>query len=117
VSFESGWTAVLADAKVAREAGYVPDTVALIIWIIAGVAGGNAAGELLKGNYDLGPGNTIAGAIGGVAGTLVLQTAIPTLSGFDFAPILAQVIVALASGALLTVFAAAVKARRRQSRQ
>jgi hypothetical protein len=38
----------------------VPDTVAVIIWAIAGVAGGNAAGELLKGDYDLGPGNAIA---------------------------------------------------------
>jgi uncharacterized membrane protein YeaQ/YmgE (transglycosylase-associated protein family) len=101
----------------AREAGYVPDTVALIIWIIAGVAGGNAAGELLKGHYDLGPGNTVAGAIGGVAGTLVLQTAFPTLSGFDFGPIVGQVIGAIASGALLTVIAAAVKSRRRQSRR
>ena len=42
----------------------MPDTLALIIWLIAGVAGGNAAGELLKGDYDLGPGNTVAGAFG-----------------------------------------------------
>ena|SRR6516162_8047702 len=34
----------------------MPDTVALIIWVIAGVAGGNAAGELLKGDYDFRPG-------------------------------------------------------------
>ena len=32
----------------------MPDTVNLIIWLIAGVAGGNAAGDLLKGDYDLG---------------------------------------------------------------
>jgi uncharacterized membrane protein YeaQ/YmgE (transglycosylase-associated protein family) len=95
----------------------VPDTVALIIWIIAGVAGGNAAGELLKGDYDLGPGNTVAGAIGGVVGALGLQTAIPAVSGFDFGPILGQVIGAIASGALLTVIVAAVKARRRRSRR
>ena len=30
------------------------DTVAVITWVFAGVAGGNAAGELLKGHYDLG---------------------------------------------------------------
>ena len=40
----------------------------LIIQLIAGVVGGNAAGAALK-DYNLGNlGNTIAGAIGGVAG-------------------------------------------------
>jgi hypothetical protein len=40
----------------------------LIIQLVAGVAGGNAAGAALK-NYDLGTlGNTIAGAIGGLGG-------------------------------------------------
>ena len=91
----------------------MPDTVDLIIWLIAGVAGGNGAGELLKGDYDLGPGNTIAGAIGGVVGTLILQTLIPALRGFDYGPIIGQVIVAAASGAVLTVIAGAVQARRR----
>jgi predicted CDP-diglyceride synthetase/phosphatidate cytidylyltransferase len=92
----------------------LPDIVALIIWLIGGVAGGNATGELLKGNYDLGPGNTVTGAIGGVIGVQILQTLIPALRGFDFAPILGQVIAAAASGAVLTVIAAAVKARRRR---
>ena len=94
----------------------VPDTVSLIIWLIAGVAGGNAAGELLKGDYDLGPGNTVAGAIGGVVGTLILQTPIPALRGIDYVPIIGQLIVAVTSGAVLTVIVGAVKARRRQSR-
>jgi uncharacterized membrane protein YeaQ/YmgE (transglycosylase-associated protein family) len=71
----------------------LPDTVSLIIWLIAGVAGGNAAGELLKGDYDLGPGNTVAGAIGGIVGTLILQALIPALSGIDFGPIIGQVYV------------------------
>jgi uncharacterized membrane protein YeaQ/YmgE (transglycosylase-associated protein family) len=44
----------------------IPDILNLIIWLIAGVAGGNAAGDLLNADYDRGPGNTIAGAIGGV---------------------------------------------------
>jgi uncharacterized membrane protein YeaQ/YmgE (transglycosylase-associated protein family) len=91
----------------------VPDTVALIIWLIAGVIGGNAAGELLKGDYDLGPGNSVTGAIGGVIGAQILQFLMPALSGFDFGPILAQAIGAIASGALLTVIVAAVRARRR----
>ena len=34
----------------------MPDILNLIIWLVAGVAGGNAAGELLKGDYDLGAG-------------------------------------------------------------
>jgi uncharacterized membrane protein YeaQ/YmgE (transglycosylase-associated protein family) len=92
----------------------VPDTVAVIIWVIAGVAGGNAAGELLKGDYDLGPRNTIAGAIGSFVGAFILQTAVPALSGFDFGPILGQAIVAIASGALLTVIAAVKRRQRRR---
>ena len=91
----------------------MPDTVALIIWLIAGVAGGNGAGELLKGDYNLGPGNTISGAIGGVVGTLILQTVIPALRGFNYGSIIGQVIVAAASGAVLTVIAGVVQARRR----
>jgi hypothetical protein len=88
----------------------------LIIWVMAGVAGGNAIAELLKGDYDLGPGNTVAGAIGGVVGTLILQTPIPALRGIDYVPIIGQLIVAVTSGAVLTVIVGAVKARRRQSR-
>jgi hypothetical protein len=94
----------------------VPDTVALIIWLIAGVAGGNAIGELLKGHYDLGPGNTITGAIGGIIGAQILQMLIPALGGFDLVPILSQVTVAAACGAAVTVVAATVKFRRRRRR-
>jgi hypothetical protein len=94
----------------------VPDIVALVIWVVAGLAAGNATGELLKGNYDLGPGNTITGAIGGVTGAQILQTLIPALGGFDVGPILGQVIGATTGGAALTVIAAAVKNRWRQSR-
>jgi predicted CDP-diglyceride synthetase/phosphatidate cytidylyltransferase len=110
----SGWTAVLSDAKLGEGDRIVPDTVALIIWLIAGVAGGNATGELLKGNYDLGPGNTVTGAIGGVIGALILQTLIPALAGFDLRAILSQVIVAAAGGAGLTVMVATVRTRRRR---
>ena len=93
----------------------MPDIVALIIWVIAGVAGGNAAGELLKG-YDLGPGNSVAGAIGGVIGALILQTLFPALSGFDVGPVVGQVIVAAASGAVVTLVTGAVKRRGNQRR-
>ncbi len=95
----------------------MPDTVTLIIWLIAGVAGGNAAGELLKGTYDLGPGNTVAGAIGGIIGTRILQIVIPALRGFDVVPIIAQVVTAAAIGAVATVVAGAVKSRRHQRRR
>jgi hypothetical protein len=97
----------------ARRLDIVPDIVNLIIWLIAGVAGGNAAGELLKGHYDLGPGNTVTGAIGGIVSTLILQNLIPALRGIDFGPIIGQLIVAAASGAVLTVIVGAVKARQR----
>src|SRR5262249_39150235 len=94
----------------------MPDTINLIIWLIAGVAGGNAAGDLLKGHYDLGLGNTGYGAIGGVVGALILQTLIPALRGIDYGPIIGQLIVAAVSGAALTVSAGAVaRWRRNQS--
>jgi hypothetical protein len=94
----------------------MPDIVSLIIWLLAGVAGGNGAGELLRGDYNLGPGSTVTGALGGVVGALILQALIPALRGVDFVPIIGQLIVAAIAGAVLTVIAAAVKARRRQRR-
>src|SRR5262249_14622102 len=93
----------------------MPDAVNLIVWLIAGVAGGNAVGDLLKGHYDLGLGNTGYGAIGGVVGALILQTLIPALRGSDYCPIIGQLLVAAVSGAVLTVIAGAV-ARWRQNR-
>jgi uncharacterized membrane protein YeaQ/YmgE (transglycosylase-associated protein family) len=94
----------------------MPDVVALIIWLIAGVAGGNAAGELLKGDYDLGPGNSVAGAIGGIVGAQILQTLVPAFGGIGFAPIIGQVIAAVVSGAVLTIITGAVISRRSQRR-
>jgi hypothetical protein len=93
----------------------MPDIVNLIIWLIAGVAGGNAVGDLLKGHYDLGLKNTGCGAIGGVVGALILQTLIPALRGIDYGPIAGQLIVAVVSGAGLTIIAGAVT-RWRQNR-
>jgi hypothetical protein len=60
----------------------MPDMVNLIIQLIAGFSGGNAAGELLK-DYDLGLGNMIAGAIGGIIGGQSLQALIPEWAGLD----------------------------------
>ena len=94
----------------------MPDIVSLIIWLVAGVAGGNGAGELLKGDYDLGPGNTVAGAIGGVVAVQIVQTLIPALRGLDAGPVLCQAIVAAACGAALTIIVAAVQTRRQRHR-
>lgn len=92
----------------------MPDIVNLIVWLVAGIAGGNAVGELLKADYNLGPGNTIAGAVGGVVGALILQALIPALRGLDFGPLIAQAFVAAASAAVLTVIAGAVQTRYRR---
>ena len=54
----------------------MPDIINLIIQLIAGFVAGNAAGDLLK-DYDLGPGNMIAGARGGGVGGQILQHLIP----------------------------------------
>ena len=89
----------------------MPDMLNVIIWLIAGVTGGIAAGELLKGDYDLGFGNMVAGAIGGFVGALILQARIPALRGIDSGPLIGQVIVAVVTGAVLTVIAGVVKAR------
>jgi hypothetical protein len=86
----------------------------LIIQLVAGVLGGNAAGASLK-DYNLGAvGNTIAGAIGGVGGGQILQTLIPAMAGvaggdLDVGSIVGQLVGGGASGAVLTLIAGAVK--------
>ena len=53
----------------------------LIIQLIAGAIGGNAVGAAAK-NVSLGPtGNTVAGAVGGIAGGSLLTSLIPMLQG------------------------------------
>jgi hypothetical protein len=86
----------------------------LIIQLIAGVVGGNAAGSALK-DYSLGGvGNTIAGAICGVGGGQALQALIPMLAGItgdglDVGSIIGQLVGGGASGAILTVIVGFVK--------
>jgi len=89
----------------------MPNMLNLIIWLVAGVTGGIAAGELLKGDYDLGPGNMVSGAIGGFVGARILQALIPAWGGIDSGALIGQVIVAAVSGAVLTVIASVVKTR------
>ncbi|GAA0723436.1 hypothetical protein [Dokdonella soli] len=53
----------------------------LIIQLIAGAVGGNAAGAASKNMSLGGVGNTIAGAVGGGVLGQLLQMALPMLSG------------------------------------
>jgi hypothetical protein len=99
-----------------RRPDIVPDTVSLIIWLIAGVIGGMATGELLMGDYDLGPGSLVTGAIGGVVSAGILQILIPDLEGFDIGPLLGQIIGAAVGGAVLTVVTGAVNRWRQKHR-
>jgi hypothetical protein len=85
----------------------------LIVQLIAGVLGGNAAGGALK-DYDLGTlGNSITGAIGGVAGGQILQSLIPLLAGaggnVDVGALLGQAVGGGVAGAILTAVIGAVK--------
>src|SRR5262245_43000439 len=86
----------------------------LLIQVVAGIVGGNAAGASLK-DYDLGAlGNTIAGAIGGAGGGQILQALIPALAGaagggLDAGSIIGQLVGGGASGAILTLIVGLVK--------
>jgi len=88
----------------------MPDTVSLIIWLVGGVAGGFAVGDLLSRNFGLDDPlqNAVAGAVGGVIGVQILQRVVPVLRGFDIVPIVGQAIGAFAGGAALTVVAGLV---------
>src|SRR5262245_7705923 len=114
MAFEAGLDAgsSLMQKWTRRRAHIVPDTLSPMIWFIAVVVGGNAVCDLLKGDYYLGIGNTVTGAIGGVVGALILQGLVPTLSGFNFGPIVGQAIAAAAGGAVLTVIVSVVQTRR-----
>jgi uncharacterized membrane protein YeaQ/YmgE (transglycosylase-associated protein family) len=80
----------------------------LIILLIAGIIGGNAAGRSLP-KYDLGViGNTIAGAIGGVVGGQILQPVIVFVGG---GPMVAQLLGSCASGVILTIVVGVFKRR------
>jgi hypothetical protein len=85
----------------------------LIIQIVAGVIGGHAAGATLK-NWTLGAiGNTIAGAIGGVAGVQLLAQLMPglanTTGNVDVGTLVGQIIGGGVSGAIFAVLAGLTK--------
>src|SRR5262245_14928297 len=84
----------------------------LIILLVAGVIGGNAIGKSLP-KYDLGAiGNTIAGAIGGGGGGLILQALILALAGGGAGVgISGPLIAGGVGGAILTIVVSNLKSR------
>ena len=84
----------------------------LIIQIVAGAIGGNAAGAALK-DYNLGTlGNTIAGAIGGGLGGQLLHGLFPALAGaanIDAGAIIGQLAAGGVSGGVLTLLVGLMK--------
>ena len=82
----------------------------LIIQLIAGAVGGNAAGAALK-DYDLGKiGNTIAG---GAGGGQILTALLPFLNGtagnVDIGVVLGQAVGGGVAGAIVTVIVGLIK--------
>jgi len=85
----------------------------LIIQLIAGAVGGNAAGAAMK-NIDLGAlGNTIAGAIGGAGGGTILTALLPILQGaagnVDIGALLGQAVGGGVAGAIVTAIVGLIK--------
>jgi hypothetical protein len=85
----------------------------LIIQLIAGALGGNAAGATMK-NLDLGTlGNSLAGAIGGAGGGTLLTALLPLLQGaggnIDLGPLIGQAVGGGVSGAILTAIIGLIK--------
>lgn len=85
----------------------------LIVQIVAGALGGNAAGATLK-NLDLGTlGNTIAGALGGAGGGILLTALLPILQGtadnVDIGALVGQAVGGGVAGAIVTAIVGLVK--------
>ena len=85
----------------------------LIIQLIAGAVGGNAAGATMK-NIDLGTlGNTIAGAVGGAGGGTLLTALLPMLQSaagnVDIGTVVGQAVGGGVTGAILTAIVGIIK--------
>ncbi len=85
----------------------------IIIQLIAGAIGGNAAGAGLK-DYNLGQiGNTIAGALGGVGGGQILTALLPMLAGtagnVDIGSVIGQAVSGGIAGAIVTLVVGLIK--------
>ena len=97
--------------------------IGIIIQLVAGALGGNAAGAGVK-KYSLGTaGNSIAGAVGGLILTQVLAAlgigepgmataeGTPAAGGLDVGALISQVVGGGAGGAVLTLIVGAIKDR------
>ncbi|MCC5791407.1 MAG: hypothetical protein JJT82_02185 [Legionellaceae bacterium] len=89
------------------------DIMGLFVTLISGAVGGNASAAAWK-NISLGTlGNTIAGAVGGVAGTYILQAmnwlSSAGLADMTLASIMGNVGSGAVSGAVLTALIGGIK--------
>lgn len=87
----------------------------LVIQLVAGAVGGNAAGAMLK-QFNLGPvGNSIAGIIGGGLGGQILHTimtggeAQPVGATLDIGSILTQIVGGGVGGGVLMVIVGLIR--------
>ena len=97
------------------------DIVSLIIQLIAGAVGGNAAGKVNDKFNMGGAGNSVVGAIGGVVlgqiiervtgGAVPADAAAAATQGLDLAGILSSLIGGGAGGAVLSAIVGALKNR------
>src|SRR5258707_15665410 len=97
------------------------DIVGLIIQLIVGALGGNAAGSALKDKSLGTAGNSIAGAVGGIVVAQIIQrltgvavapdAAAAATSGLDIGNLIKEVIASGAGGAILTAIVGMVKNR------
>jgi hypothetical protein len=81
----------------------------IIIQLIAGAVGGNAAGAGYLGTL----GNTIAGALGGVGGGQILTALLPMLAGtaenVDIGAVIGQAVGGGVAGAIVTFVVGLIK--------
>ena len=83
----------------------------LIIQIVAGALGGNGIAAAVK-KADMGStGNSIAGALGGIGGGMLLPllTGLGATGGMDIGAIVSQVVGGGVGGAVLTVIVGMIK--------
>jgi uncharacterized membrane protein YeaQ/YmgE (transglycosylase-associated protein family) len=90
------------------------DWINLIISLVSGLVGGNAAGAAFKDNALGGLGNSVTGLIGGGIGTYLLQAfdlyqKIPAGQGLDISHILATVGSGGVGGAVLLAIVTLIK--------
>ena len=101
--------------------GAIMDIIGLIIQLVAGAAGGNAAGSALKDKSLGTTGNSIAGAIGGLILAQVIHrftgvsvspdAAAAAASSLDIAGLVKDVIGGGVGGAILTAIVGIIKNR------